>query len=195
MAAETKTVRSRRTRTALIGAVRERLRVTGNFTAAEIADDVGCTQGTFWAHFENKDDAITAAFQEALDEMIPLVERIFGGGPGGLITSSEADRLGWAVGAVDEIIAYFAKHELLYRLALSRLPEHRPLRHAFRATESRSIGIVSAAVPGASAADHGAAIICLCQGMINTILLHSKPGDPKRRFMSVALASLTLARP
>lgn len=194
MAAETKTVRSRRTRAALTSAVHERLRTTGTFTATEIADDVGCTPGTFWAHFDNKDDAITAAFREALDEMTSLTERIFGAGPDGLISSTKKDRLGWATNAVDELIAYFENHELLYRLALSRLPEHRPLRQAFRATESRTIELASAAVPGDAGDDRGAAIICLCQGTNNSILLRTMPGDPKRHLISVALTSLTLER-
>lgn len=191
MAAETKTVRSRRTRAALIAAVHQRLRSTGAFTATEIAADVGCTPGTFWAHFDNKDDAITAAFREAVVELEKVTDVVFGDGPTGLAGTPADGRLAWAVTAVDELIAYFATHELLYRLALSRVPEHRPLRQVFREAEARSIDVASAAVGGDTA--HGAAIITVCQGVNNSILLRTQPGDPRRRFVSVALAALSAA--
>ncbi|MGI9612637.1 MAG: TetR/AcrR family transcriptional regulator [Acidimicrobiales bacterium] len=191
MATETKTIRSRRTRAALITAVHKHLETRGTFTAADIAADVGCTVGTFWAHFENKDDAIAAAFSEALDELVTLTGIIFGDGPRGLKSSAPHERQQWASEAIDQLIGYFASKALLYRLAISRLPEHRPIREAYRRAEAATVTLATEALPGPDEQADGEALVSFCQGINNPIVLRSKRDDRVRERLGLALTALT----
>lgn len=191
MSIEAKTTRSRRTRAVLIAAVHDRLASDGNFTAAEIASDAGCTPGTFWAHFENKDDAVSAAFSVALDDLVELTRGIFGDGPSGL-QACEADRAreAWSQATIDSLIDYFATRELLFRLAISRLPESRSIRHVFRDAENQTIELAAAAIGGPCPLDDAAAVIALCQGINNPIALRSKLGGRRRERLALALAAM-----
>lgn len=189
MVTEAKTARSQRTRAALLDALNLHIRDHGSFTAKEIASVVGCTTGTFWAHFEDKDDAIAAVFSEALADLVDLTNEVFGDSPRGLVAMrSEVDH--WALGTVDRMIDYFSTRVLLYRLAISRLPEHRAIREAFRMAEGATIACVADCLNSKTTLDDAAVIVAFCQGLNNPIILRSAPGSRARRQLGAALALL-----
>ncbi|MEM8904153.1 MAG: hypothetical protein AAGF02_10655 [Actinomycetota bacterium] len=178
MPATAKTARSQRTRGALVAAVHDRLAADGTFTAGDIAADVGCTAATFWAHFGTKDDAITAAFVTALDDLVVLAEHLFDRRP---VTAEHV---------IDELITYFDRRALLYRSAIARFPEHRPLRVAYRGAEARTVDAVARSLGPDRTLDDAVAVVVFCQGINNPTLLRSAPGGRTRRRLADALATL-----
>ncbi len=193
MLSEAKTARSRRTRAALVAAVRARLAAHGAFTAEQVAGDAGCRPGTFWAHFGTKDDAVTAAFGEALDDLVCLTETLFGDGEEGLGSTPPRRRRAWTAAVVDRLIAYFSTHTLLYRAAIARMSEHSPLRQAYREAERRTIEMVRRALGTARPREDAAVIVAFCQGLNNTIVLRSRRGDRSREQLARALHALAFA--
>lgn len=178
-----KTARSQRTRAALVAAVHAQLARDGGFTAEEIATTAGCTPATFWAHFGSKDDAVAAAFAVALDDLVALTAELFHDEP-------RADVEAWATTVVDRLIGYFADRALLYRAAIARFPEHRPLRAAYRDAEDRAEAIIAAALGPSHHHDDAIAVLVFCQGLNNPALLRSTPGGGVRRRLAVALTAL-----
>ncbi|MEO0494746.1 MAG: TetR/AcrR family transcriptional regulator [Actinomycetota bacterium] len=130
---KTLTARSRRTRAALVAAVRAELRRSGGFTAETVAERAGCSGATFYSHFGTKDDALTAAFALTLDDLVGgLVERL-------TVDSLTDDVAGTVAGFVEWQADFFRVESLVFRTALSRLPSHRPLRHSFRDADRRAV--------------------------------------------------------
>jgi len=181
MATPTKTARSRRTRAALTSAVHDQLCLHGGFAAEDVAAAAGCTVGTFWAHFESKDDAVAAAFSQTLDELVVLVEECFDDGPLGFRTAPPDL---WAAHTIDRLIDHFGDRALLYRLAVARLPEHRPIREVYRAAEERTVELAEAAL-GTGRRAQAEALIAFCQGINNPIVLRSdRHGETRQRLAS-----------
>lgn len=131
---ETLTARSRRTRTALVAAVRAELAASGTFTAAAVAARAGCSAATFYSHFGTKDDALTAAFEQTLTELVDRSIRDLD--PSRLRTGGIEATL---ARFVDEQARFFRTETLVFRTALSRLPHHRPIRDAYRDAERRTL--------------------------------------------------------
>jgi len=127
---EPRTARSRRTRRALVDAVREDLRANGAFTAETVAELAGCSAATFYSHFGNKDDALTAAFEQTLVDLVQgsdtrlTEERFLVEGIGPVVAEF-----------VDWLADFFRVESLVFRTALGRLPHHRPLRDVYRQAE------------------------------------------------------------
>ncbi|MEO1061789.1 MAG: TetR/AcrR family transcriptional regulator [Actinomycetota bacterium] len=183
MATAAKTARSRRTRTALVAAVHDRLAADGAFTAEEVAADAGCTPATFWAHFGTKDDAVAAAFETALDDLVALTTELFE-------DAIPADVGRWADAVTDRLIGYFAERALLYRAAIARFPEHRGLRRSYRDAEQRAEEIIAAALGPERDRNDAVAVLVFCQGLNNPGLLRSGPASRVRRRLADALATL-----
>lgn len=115
-------------------AVRDELRVRGEFTASAVAARAGCSEATFYSHFGSKDDALAAAFVQTLDDLVD--QSIAGLTPDRVA----ADGLpATVVRFVDQQADFFGVESLVFRAALSRLPSHRPLRDAYRAAEERTL--------------------------------------------------------
>ena len=131
---QTLTARSRRTRTALVAAVRSNLRAHGTFTADSVADLAGCSPATFYSHFGTKDDALTAAFDQTLTELVDgSVQRL-------TVAAFDDAGIDATVAAFVEWQAQFFRVEsLVFRAALSRLPAHQPLRAAYRRAEEQTL--------------------------------------------------------
>ncbi len=114
--------------------MRDELRETGGFTADAVAARAGCSPATFYSHFGTKDDALTAAFSRTLDDLVDrsvadlTVEGITTLGPGDAIAEF-----------VERQTEFFRVESLVFRTALSRLSDHRPLREAYRAAEERTL--------------------------------------------------------
>ncbi len=127
---QTLTARSRRTRAELIAAVRSDLRSSGHFTADTVAAGAGCSPATFYSHFGTKDDALTAAFEETLDELVDgSIDRLDVDG------FTNVGLRATIAGFVEWQAQFFRVESLVFRTALSRLPEHQPLRAAYRRAE------------------------------------------------------------
>ena len=131
---QTLTARSRRTRSALVAAVRSNLRAHGTFTADSVADLAGCSPATFYSHFGTKDDALTAAFDQTLSELVD--------GSTQRLTVAAFANLGIDATItvfVDWQAQFFRVESLVFRAALSRLPAHQPLRAAYRRAEEQTL--------------------------------------------------------
>lgn len=190
MPLQAKTARSRRTRAALVEAVQHRLCGRGAFTAEEIARDAGCTAATFWAHFGTKDDAIGAAYEAALGELLELTERLFIEPGQGLLGLAQRQRASWSRHAVDALLDYFGRRDLLYRVALARLQQHRGLRRVYRQAEQQILAVVAQGLGEERPLDDARVVVAFCQGLSNPLLLGSEPGDRTRRRLSRGLLTL-----
>jgi AcrR family transcriptional regulator len=129
-----RTARSRRTRVALVAAVRDELRSVGAFTAETVAERADCSPATFYGHFATKDDALTAAFELVLVEMYELLRDS--------ITIERIDSLDLEATItefVERQATVFRTESLVFRTAISRLPAHKALRHLYREAERVSL--------------------------------------------------------
>lgn len=130
----TLTARSRRTRAALVSGVRAELAASGTFTAGAVASRARCSAATFYSHFGSKDDALTAAFEQVLGELVELSIRCLD------LDRLETGDLDVTIAHfVDEHARFFRRESLVFRMALSRLPHHRPIRVAYRDAERRTV--------------------------------------------------------
>ena len=132
--ATARTARSRRTRAALVAAVRDELRANGGFTAATVAARAGCSPATFYSHFGTKDDALTAAFAQTLDDLVDNTRSDLT-----VDTISAAGTASAIAEFVERQAEFFRVESLVFRTALSRLSDHRPLREAYRRAEGRTL--------------------------------------------------------
>lgn len=129
-----RTARSRRTRIALVAAVREELRSTGAFTAETVAERADCSPATFYGHFATKDDALTAAFELVLVEMFELLRDSV------TVEQIESDDMAMSItDFVERQAMVFRTDSLVFRTAISRLPAHKALRHLYREAERVSL--------------------------------------------------------
>ncbi len=140
---EARTARSRRTREALVDAVLAELRDSGSFTAGPVAARAGCSAATFYAHFPTKDDALAEAFGAVLDELVDRSASRFAVGPGIVhpLTGTRGPTRFW-LDVVDDLVEFFGREHLVFRSALARLPEHRPLRQSYRRAERHMLEVL-----------------------------------------------------
>ena len=167
----TRTARSRRTRAALVAGVRAELATSGTFTAAAVATRAGCSPATFYSHFGTKDDALTAAFEQTLSELVDRSIRDLD--PARL----RADGIDTTVAHfVEEQARFFRTETLVFRAALSRLPHHRPIRDVYRDAERRTLDhlvvafrdlIAGGRIAGTDPIDLATAFMVASQGINN----------------------------
>ena len=139
-----RTARSRRTRAALVAAVRSELRATGSFTAELVAERAGCSPATFYSHFATKDDALAAAFEVVLGDLVSQAEVHF------TLDVVRARGVGQTVrDLVEHQATFFRTESLVFRAALARLPEHRGLRDAYRNAEAANLAHLKSVVSDA----------------------------------------------
>jgi AcrR family transcriptional regulator len=199
MPPEARTARSRRTRAALVAAVRDELRHQGHFTGEAVAQRAGCSPATYYVHLPTKDDALAAAFDLVLDDLDALAERLF-----------DVERLtrrgleAWSREVVDETVQLFATESLVFRVALSRLREHDGLRRSYRSTEQRVLARIGALLTEAAARDlagHGQvearaeAVLVLTQALNNPRLLRRPRPRPVLDQLAAGLRSLVAGPP
>ncbi len=139
--ATTRTARSRRTRRLLVDGLRAHIRATGSFTANEISARVGCSPATFYSHFATKDDALAAAFESVLGDVVDLCRSMLD------LDRFESPGVEAAVVAfVDAQADLFRRESPLFQLALSRLSSHRGIRSAYRSAEAETLAHLEAVV-------------------------------------------------
>ncbi len=104
----------------------------GSFTADAVARRAQSSPATFFSYFPSKEDALTAAFGFALDELVNVAEE-------GLRIDDLLDRGLEPVctSFVRDVIAYFTRYALVFRAALVLLPQSKQLRDAYRTRQSR----------------------------------------------------------
>lgn len=189
--------KARRTYDALVTATRDTVAATGTFSAETVAERAGMATATFYAYFSSKDDALAAAFDQVLHENN---ERL----ADALSIEALLDR---GLEPLLENLAVVAIHAfkdnaLMFRLALSRLSEHRTIRDAYRRRERDALEVIERFVQLGTAAGRlragdqqamATALLVLLQGFNNPILLHRDDRDPVVRELVVVLEHL-LAR-
>lgn len=162
-----RTARSRRTQAALVEAARAELRDSGRAEADRVAGRAGCAVATYYAHFGSHDEAVAAAFTDALDDLVALTA--------GLFSAADAVALGpgpWAHRVVRSVVGYFADEALVFRAVLARLPEHRGIREAYRVAERNVLADIEGFLaevsprPGAPRA-RAEAVLVFLQGLNN----------------------------
>jgi AcrR family transcriptional regulator len=122
--------KAQRTYASLAAATATEIAENGSFTAERVAARAGTSVATFYAHFSSKDGALVAAFARVMDELTALVERelslerLLDEGLGNLCRSF-----------VEAGVGLFREHALVFRVALARVPESRPLRDVYRQHE------------------------------------------------------------
>jgi AcrR family transcriptional regulator len=195
---EPRTVRSRRTRAAIIAAVRDELRRTGAFTANAVAEGAGCSPATYYAHFPSKDEALTAAFDSLLTDLQEFVGRVFA-----IASLRRRGLVGFARTTVAELVGYFQVETNAVRAGMAGVPENHQLLVAYKAAEDAIVGIVAeflgqaeslGLLPGPDAKGRAAAVVVLIQGLNNPLVLRATPRDPIHNGMVAAMAAVLADR-
>jgi AcrR family transcriptional regulator len=170
--------KAERTRALLAAATRDELAATGAFTAERVAGRAGTSPATFYAHFPTKDEALVAAFGLVLDELVSRtnavlgIERLLDEGLGGTCTA-----------LVSELVGVFSADALVFRVALARLHDSRPLRELYRRSEAASLAHLEQFVVRGQAAglltdgpadEVAELVLVLCQGVNNPRLLRAR---------------------
>jgi len=128
------TKRSRRTRAELARSAHEQLAQHGTINVEAIAAAAGVSTATFYAHFATHDDAIAAALDVSLTEVVCVVERLFH--IEALIEVGLDEVLRRLVSATHDV---FRSESSIMRAALARISVHRPTREVYRGHEARSL--------------------------------------------------------
>ncbi|MCS5637691.1 MAG: TetR/AcrR family transcriptional regulator [Myxococcota bacterium] len=185
--------KAERTRTLLVEATGEEIAEVGSFSAERVAARAGTSVATFYSHLPTKDAALTAAFSAALDELVTVVDRHLS-----VETLLEGGLEGVAREFVHASLHFFAAHSQVLRLALARLPEHRPLRVVYREHESQAFSRFSRFIELGQAAGKvrqgdplllARAFLVFSQGLNNPLTLGLAEGDP----LGGELAALVVA--
>ncbi len=189
-----RTERSRRTRAALVAAVRDELRLHGTFTADAVADRAGCSVATFYGHFATKDDALASAFELVLIDLADTVDATLTLDLGAGVALEPA-----VAGWIDRQVAFFRDESLVFRAALARLPFHRGIRHAYREAERVAMGHLETVVaagqaagvirPG-SARPLAEAFLVLSQGLNNPHALRPDADELRGHLQRALVAAL-----
>ncbi len=119
-----------RTRLRLVEAVRGEVEATGGFTAEEVARRAGSSPATFYNHFATKDDALLAAFNAAMDDLVAMV-----GAELRIDALLERGLDDFATAWVGTCAAFFRENCLVFRAAQTRLPASKAFRTVFREHE------------------------------------------------------------
>lgn len=188
-----RTARSRRTRAAIVDAVREELRRTGAFTVDRVVERVGCAPATYFTHFASKEDALAVAYGGVLADLERLTIELF--------DVDELRLLGpraFATFAERELVRFFQAEWRTFNAALARISENRGVRDRHRAAEDAIHGHVArflaaaeraGIVPGPAAASRASAVIVLTQGFNNPHLLRARADDPMHAVLANSLAT------
>ena len=192
---QTLTARSRRTRVALVAGVRAELQSSGTFTAETVAVRAGCSSATFYSHFGNKNDALAAGFTQTLDDLVDgIAERL-------TVEALTADLDGTVHAFVEWQADFFRVESLVFRTAISQLPSHRPLRHAYRRAEERTLELLTerfaelaeaGTIPTADPERVAEAFMVASQGVNNPRALRTD-ADDLRRSLSTGIAAMLVA--
>ena len=189
--------KAERTRVRLVEATGEEIAETGSFSAERVAARAGTSVATFYTHLPTKDAALTAAFSAAMDEMVAVIEQHLA-----VETLLEGGLEELVEKFVQASLVFFSSNSLVFRLALARMPEHRPLREVYRAHESVSFSLYSRFIELGQAAGKirqgdplllARAFLVFSQGLNNPRILGLPESDPLGG--ELAAMAVTLLQP
>ena len=172
------TKRSKQTRADLARAAHDEIARTGEVDSDAIAKKAGVSVATFYSHFASHDDAIAAALDLSLTEIVGVAEDQF---LADLVASEGLDAV--LTKLIAEMHRVFRKDSLVLRAAQARLLAHPPSRHMFRSHEVRSIEHLTAQIQlgqesghlGAGPADKRAmSLLVLLQGIHNPVIMKKR---------------------
>ena len=172
------TKRSKQTRADLARAAHEEIACNGKVDSDAIAKAAGVSVATFYSHFASHDDAIAAALDLSLGEIVGVAEDVF---LAELFASDGLDAV--LVKLIAEMHRVFRKESLVLRAAQARLLAHAPSRHIFRSHEIRSIEHLTAQIQlgqesgqlGDGPADKRAmSLLVLLQGLHNPVIMKKR---------------------
>ena len=182
---------TRRTHERLVAATRAEIAATGSFTAERVAARAGSSPATFYTYFPSKADALAAAFESVMRDLVSFTERELS--IERLLDTGLEER---CRGLTEASARFFAEHEHLFRCALAALPESRTLREIYRSHESAAYenyrlfverGQRAGQVRTGEAEPIARGLLVLMQGLNNPQVLHGAPGDPVRCELGRAL--------
>ncbi len=153
----------------------------GGFTAESAARRAESSPATFFSYFPSKDEALAAAFDLALDELVKVAEQ-------GLRIDDLLDRGLEPVltDFVDDVVSYFTRYALAFRAALAQLPQSKSIRDAFRERQAHvlshyqrfiELGQKSGFVRAGDAKIMADALLVITQGLNNPLLTTRKQSN------------------
>lgn len=192
--AEPRTVRSRRTRVAIVAALREELRRTGTFTVNAVVEGAGCSPATYYAHFPSKDEALTEAFGALLVDLCDFIAGVFE-----VESLRRLGLVGFARAVVADLVGYFRVETLAVRAGMAGVPENHQLLVAYKTAEDAIVNLVAdflaraesdGLLAGPDAAGRAAAVVVTVQGLNNPLVLRAAPDAPIHEGMAAAMAAV-----
>ncbi|MEM7017084.1 MAG: TetR/AcrR family transcriptional regulator [Pseudomonadota bacterium] len=123
-----------RTRQQLVHAIRNEIRESGNFTADLVAQRAGTSPATFYNHFATKDEALMAAYEALMIDLVDLVseqcriEKLLDEG-------LRVFNANWLMNAS----VFFARNASLFLLSQPAIQHSKALRKVFRQYEESAI--------------------------------------------------------
>lgn len=174
----------RRTLERLSASTRSEIEATGSFTAERVAERAGSSVATFYTYFPTKADALNAAFDRVLADLIDFCEGAFqveALAEQGLSTFCET--------LANETIRFFKENEKVFRLALAALPENPSLRALYRNCEKTTLAHQKQWVAEAQQRGHvrngqsaeiARGLLVLLQGINNPSVLRTRRNDALR---------------
>lgn len=123
-----------RTRLRLVESVREEIEAEGNFSPDSVARRAASSPATFYNHFASKDEAVLAAFEAVMGELVEFVQQ-------GLDVARALDE-GLEAFLHDwtwTCIGFFRANNLLFSAARSRMSSRDDFRVVYLAREAEAL--------------------------------------------------------
>ena len=123
-----------RTRLKLVNAVRDEVKSSGDFNAEQVARRAGISPATFYNHFATKDQALIAAYENMMDNLVDLVanrcriEKLLDQGMHDFMAE-------WVLSTT----GFFSENASLFRLAQAAFGRSKDMRTLFREHEAAVI--------------------------------------------------------
>lgn len=124
--------KSERTRRRLVQSIREEILASGNFSGEQVAARAGTSVATFYNHFNSREDALIAAYELLMQDLVALVrdhcriERLLDRGLRDFLAA-------W----LESATAFFSANSALFRLAQGATTTSKGVRDVFRRNESQ----------------------------------------------------------
>jgi AcrR family transcriptional regulator len=183
-----------RTRLSLVSAVRESVEATGGFTADRVARRAGSSPATFYNHFASKQDALRAAFEAVMDDLVRFVdaqlriERVLESGLPSFANS-------WVAACA----TFFRANSRVFSAAQIQLPTSKALRDVYRVRESAAfetferfirLGQTAQVFRGGDPAAIAQAMMVTSEGYNNSGILRMQNDDALHRELTYAVTRM-----
>ncbi len=122
--------KTQRTRHKLVDAIREEIAATGSFSAESVAGRAGIATATFYNHFATKDEALSAAYEQLMGDVVAMVraqceiEKLLDLGLNAVVAS-------WVL----DTATFFKYNDALFRMAQAAIERSKRMRDLFREHE------------------------------------------------------------